>query len=148
MALEVVGGIRTTYGLQYLGAGGRGLGDDIELGAGPVRRHLAASGTGISGSTYCLQEVVERRHPQRQGESTITIVRIKPVITAFEHQSGGDTHSLMPCSGDLEKYLLLAFEKNFPVVQPAGKKHHPVDVYKLLRGKAAVGFCRFADRLS
>src|SRR5260221_5673401 len=45
----------------------------------------------------------------------------------------------MPCAGYLEENLLLAFQQDFAVIEPAGSVHPPVDVDELLPRQAFVG---------
>ena len=102
----------------------------------PVRRHLAAAGVRIVGGAHGFQQLLVRRHAQRQAERAVAVVRIEPVVARPHRQSGGDQQRLVPGAGDLEEDLLLALQQDLAIVQLARQIHQAVDVDQLLCAKA------------
>ena len=140
---EVEPGLGTAHGLQKLGSGGRRGGEDIVLAAAPVRRHLAATGCRIGGSTDGLQEHGFRGHTQGEAQGAVAIVGEKPVVTGAQIGGGGQQQGFMSGTGDLKENLLLAFEHDFAVIDAPRKIHEPIDLQQLLRDQSLVSlFCR------
>ena len=113
----------TADGLGELGAGGGGTGDDVEGGVAPVGGHLATTGTGIGGGTDGLEEHVEGRHAEGEGEGAVAVIRIEPVVTGLADEAGGDLDGFMAGSADLKVDFVLALEQDFAVVYGPGGLH-------------------------
>src|SRR5437763_13508149 len=92
---EIPSGFGATNCLEDLRPGGRGLGDDMQRGIAPVRRHLTAAGTWIIGGAYALQKHVVGLNPQRQAERAIAVIGIEPVVSRLESQSCGHSDRLV-----------------------------------------------------
>ena len=81
-----------------------------------MRRHLPPTRAGIVSSAHRLQKHVVGRNTQPEAKRAIAIIRIKPVVTRFEREGGGDSDSLMAGARDLEKNFLLTLQHDLPVV--------------------------------
>ena len=119
MATEIAARLGAAHGLQELRSRRRGLGHDVQLLVSPVRGHLAAAGVGIVGRADGFQQLLIRRHAQRQAERAVAIIGIEPVVAGPQHHAGGDQQGLMSGAGDLEENLLLALEQDLAVVELA-----------------------------
>src|SRR5437879_9141684 len=111
----------------------------------PVRRHLPPTRAGIVSSAHRLQKHVVGRNTQPQAKRAIAIIRIKPVVTRFEREGGGDSDSLMAGARDLEENFLLTLQHDLPVVYTPGGVHDPVGLGQLLAGKTFVGLARLLN---
>ena len=140
MVVEVAACLGAADGLQNLAAGGRGAGEDVELAAGPVRRHLASAGGRIAGGADGLQEHGFRSDAQGQGQGAVAIVGEEPVVAGTQVGGGGHQQGFMSRAGDLEVDLLLALEQYLAVVDAPRKHHQPVHLHQLLRSQPLVGF--------
>src|SRR5246127_14770 len=109
-----------------------------------MRGHLASAGTGVIGRPDRLQEHVLRLGPERQTKRTIAGVGIETVIASPERGTGSHADSFVSGPRHLKKDFLLAFEQDFPVVNPPGRVHDAVSFDQLLAGKPLVGLpCPF-----
>ncbi len=133
MPAEVAAGLGTADCLQELRSGGRRLRDDIEFLVSPMGGHLAAAGVGVIGSSDRLQQLLVRRHAQREAERAVAIVGIEPVVAGAQRQSGSDQQCFVSGTGDLEVDLLLALEQDLAIIQLARQVHQPIDIDQLLR---------------
>src|SRR5438270_13874187 len=59
-------------------------------------------------------------------------------MAALEGESGGHQKSFMAGPRDLEENLLLTFEKDLAVIQPARHKHQPVHADELFASESLV----------
>ena len=132
MAIEIASRLGATHGLQELRSCRRRLGHDVQLLVPPVRGHLPPAGVGIVGRAHGFQQLLVRRHAQRETERAVAIVGIEPVVARAQRQSGGHQQRFVSRAGDLEENLLLALEQDFAIVDPARQVHQPVDVDHLL----------------
>ena len=131
--------------VQNLRPGGRGAGDDIEVGMAPVGRHLPAAGTGIVSGAYCLQQHVIGGRAQGQAERPVAIIGKKPVVARLQGKSRSHSDRFVPGARDLEEYLLLALEQDLAIVHPPRSIHMAVGFDQLIAGKAFVGLAGFLD---
>ena len=76
--LVVKGGFRSADRLHELRAGAGRTADDVPLVVAPVRRHLAAAGSGIILGADGLQQHLERRDAEHQAEGAVAVIRDKP----------------------------------------------------------------------
>src|SRR5947209_16166442 len=120
MAGEVASGFGAADGLQELRAGGRGLGDNVELLVSPVRGHLAAAGVGVVGGSDRLEELFIGSHADSQTERAIAIVRVEPVVGGLQGEARGSQEGFVSSAGDLEVDFLLALKKDLAIVHLAG----------------------------
>ena len=81
-----------------------------------MRRHLPPTRAGVFGRAHRLQKHVVGRNTQPEAKRAIAIIRIKPVVTRFKREGGGDSDSLMAGAIDLEENLLLTLQHDLPVV--------------------------------
>src|SRR2546421_292363 len=72
--------------------------------------------TGMVSSAHRLQKHVVGRNTQPEAKRAIAIIRIRPVVTRFEREGGGDSDSLMAGARDLEENFLLTLQHDLPVV--------------------------------
>src|ERR1700722_11063838 len=103
---EVSSSFRTSHRLQNSSADAGGLGHNIEVPKTPVRGHLASAGTGIVGRAYRAQQHFIRSRAQCQTQRAVAIVRIKPVVSGLQSESGRDAKSFMAGARNLKKNLL------------------------------------------
>src|SRR5437773_1099049 len=87
-----------------------------------------------------FQKLVIRRHTQGKDQSTIAIIRVKPVIAATQRHAGGDEERFVSGAGNLKEGPLLALEHDLAVVEPAGEKHQAIDIDHLPAGKPVIVF--------
>ncbi len=109
MLREVEGGFRTADGLEALGCGRGGRGDDVEFGAGPVGGHLAAAAGGVSSGADSLEEMLFDGGAEGQREGAVAVVGKEPVVRGAERKGGGDEEGFVSGAGDLEEDFLLIF---------------------------------------
>ena len=141
MAAEVAARLGAAHRVQQLGGGRRGGADDVEAAAAPVSRHLPAAAGGIGARAHGLQQHLQRRDSQGQAQAAVAVVGEEPVVAGTQCQRRAHLQRFVSCAGYLEEDLLLPLEENFPVVDPAGKVHQPVNLNHLLRAKPAFA-CR------
>jgi hypothetical protein len=104
--------------------------------------HLPATASRIGGRANGLQKHVRGCHSDGEAQSAVAIVGEKPVVPRTERQCGSHLQRLVAGGGDLEEDLLLPLQKDFAVIQPAGKVHEPVDLNQLSRAQAVAGIRR------
>jgi hypothetical protein len=119
-------GLGAPHRLQELGARGRRGAHDAEVPGAGVARHLASAGGGVRRGPHGLEEVIQGRLPQGQGEGPIPVVEVEPVGGGTEVFRHGHLHRLVPRPGDLEEDLVLALEADLPIIHPPGGEHGPV----------------------
>ena len=112
----------------------------------PVRGHLPAAARGIVRSADRLQQMLVRRHAERERQRTVAVVEIEPVGGRTEVPGNGDLDPFVPRARDLEEDLVLPLELDLLVVRAACRQHRPVHVQQRLtvECRGASGFlCRF-----
>ncbi len=124
---------RAAHGLEALGAGRRGLADDVERPVPPVGRHLAPARVRILGGADRGEEHLVGGHPEPQAEGPVPVVGVEPVVGGPEHLRRRGEHGLVPDAVDLEVGLVLPLEHDLPLVHLAGEIHDPVEVEVLGR---------------
>src|SRR3989454_11712590 len=112
-----------------------------------MRRHLPATGRGVVLRAYRLQEHVERRDAQQQTKCAVAVVREDPVHAGAKKHPQRGRNGLMAGAAYLEKDFVLAFELNFPVVQPARKIHRAVEPDERVSVESVVILAVKLDRL-
>ncbi len=121
-------GFRGTDGLHELRAGAGGFRDDVPFGMAPVRRHLAATGSGVVFCADGLQQSFERGDAEHQAKRAVAIIGINPIDAGTQKQPHGGGHRFVAGAGNLEENFILALQLDFAVIQAAGKKHGAVEV--------------------
>ena len=124
-------------GLQKLGAGGRGAGDDVLGGVRPVGGHLAATRRGVARSADALQEHLFGRHAEGEAEGAVAVIGVEPIVAGFERHTGGGLSGFMTGGTDLKVDAVLPLHEDFAVVDQAGAQHVPVGLHELLAGEVA-----------
>ena len=107
--------------VEKLRPGAGGLRDQVQPARAPVRRHLTPGRGGIVLRPDGLKEHLVGRDPDLQAEGAIAVVTVEPVVGGLDDHAGGGRDRLVPGAVDLEVDLVLAFELDFLVVDPAGK---------------------------
>ena len=102
--------------------------------------HLASARAWSLARAYSFQKLVIRRHTQGKDQSTIAIIRVKPVIAATQRHAGGDEERFVSGAGNLKEGPLLALEHDLAVVEPAREKHQAIDIDHLPAGKPVIVF--------
>ena len=97
--------------------------DDMQARVAPVGGHLAAAGRSVGFSSHGLEQHVFRSYAQGQAQRAVAIVGKEPIVAGLEEHARGGLNGLMAGTGDLEKDLALALEKDLPVVDAAGEVH-------------------------
>ena len=117
--------------------------DNTHVYAG-IKDSLAAirNSNGIR-RTHALQQHFIGSDAQRETKGAVAIICVKPVISGLHGEGCGHTNSLMARARDLEIDFLLAFEQDFPVIQPPRRVHRAIssdqifsrrrDVYRSLQ---------------
>ena len=82
------------------------------------------------------EQHLERRHPERQTQGSIAIVRVEPVVPGLEVHAGRHEHGFVPGAADLEEDQALVLELNLFVVEPPGHDHRPVRTEQIFTGEA------------
>src|SRR6185503_16610811 len=101
----------------------------------PMRGHLTAVRVWVGGSADCGKELFERRHAELEAESSVAVVRIKPIIAGLQSHAGCDQYCLVPSTTDLKENLILVFELDFLVVDAAREIHRAVHLEHLFARK-------------
>ena len=128
LRVEKAAGLRATYGLQKLSAGGRRTSNDILVFVAPVGRHLPSAGSGVGSSADSAQKHFFRSDAQSETERPVAIVQIEPVMPRLEQQSRRGSDSFMSSAADLEEDFILALQQNLAIVYAAGEVHSAVSV--------------------
>ena len=116
MAREVAAGLGAPHRVEALGRGRGTWGDDVQLAARPVGRHLAATAGGIVGCAHRLQQLILHGVAQGEADGSVAIVGEEPVVARAQGHSGGDQESFVSGAGDLEEDFLLPLEHDLAVV--------------------------------
>ncbi len=124
---------RATHRVQALRRRRRRRRYDIQPLARPVRRHLPSAARRVRRRSHRLQQLVLNRHPQRQSQPAVAIVRKEPVVPRLHRQARRHQQRLMPRTGDLEEDLLLTLQHDLAVVRPPREIHQPVELNELRR---------------
>jgi hypothetical protein len=114
--------------LRELHPYGRRRGNDVELAAGEVARHLAPAAVGVLLAAEQGEQLVAGAHPQGHHDGMVAVVGVDVVVAGAQVVGGADLATLLPLAGDHESRLALAVEDPGPLVHPAGDKHvvvHP-----------------------
>jgi hypothetical protein len=131
--------LRAADCLQALGTGGTGLRHDVQRRVSPVRRHLpAARGRIVLGADGGEQHL-ERGHPEGEAEGAIAIVRVEPVVSGAEGNTGSGDDGLVAGAADLEEDQALTLELDFLVIELPGQHHRPVGSKQFVAGQAVCG---------
>ena len=69
----------------------------------PMRRHLPSAGSGVARRAHGLQQHIFGRHAQRQRQSPVAIIRIKPIVPGSQRHARRDLDGFMPRAADLEE---------------------------------------------
>jgi hypothetical protein len=107
----------------------------MEIGDGPVGRHLPATARRIAGGSYRLQQLLLDSVAKSKADGAIAVVREEPVVAGPHRHTGSDEECLVTCAGYLEEDLLLAFEDDLPIVGSPREIHQPVELNQLLASK-------------
>src|SRR5260370_16843585 len=113
-----------------------------------MRWHLPAAGRGVVLRAYRLQKHVERRDAQQQTKCAVAVVREDPVHAGTKKKPHRGRNGLVAGAAYLEKDFVLAFELNFPVVQPARKIHRAVEPDERVSVESVVLLAVKLDRLA
>ncbi len=92
-----------------------------------MRGHLAATGAGIVLRPRSREKSFQRRYAEHEAERAVAVVRINPVNPRPQEESHGGTNGFVPRAGNLEVDLVLAFQLNLAVVEPAREEHRAVN---------------------
>ena len=124
---EVEAGLGAADRLQELGAGRRGLGDDVEAGVAPVGGHLPSPRARVVPGPEGAEQHLAGRHPELQEEGAVAVVGVEPVVARPQDEAGRDLHRLVAGSAALEEDPVLALELDLPVVEASRQHHRAVD---------------------
>ena len=98
--------------------------------------HLASAGCRVGGCAHGLQHHFVRRNAQGQGQRTVAVIGIEPVVSGAEREPGGDLDRFVSGAGDLEEDFVLPLEEDFAVVDAARGVHQAEGLDKEFRGEA------------
>ena len=84
-----------------------------------MRRHLPPVRIRIKLRADRRTEHFLRRHSESEHQSAVAVIREKPIIRGLHRQRGGGQNGFVSRARNLEKNLVLTFELNFLVVNPA-----------------------------
>ena len=153
-------GLGAAHGLEELGAGGGGLGHDVQAAVTPVRGHLPAARVGVVLRPHRGEEHLGGGHPELEHQRPVPVVGVEPVVPGTHGHAGGHQDGLVAGPADLEEDLVLPLELDLLVVDPAGQVHRPVDreegpavealepVVDGLRGQSFLAFATFYPGLT
>src|ERR1035441_9102737 len=119
--------------LRKLRAGGRRRADQVEIAMPPVRRHLASATGGVRRRAHRLLQHLARRHPERETQSAVAIVRIEPIVRGAHRHPRRHLDRLMPGAGNLEVDAVLPLQRHFAVVQPPRCVHQAEGADEVVR---------------
>ena len=85
----------------------------------------------IFGGADCGKQLFERRHAELETKRAIAIVGIKPIVAGLQNHAGGDQHCFMSGAANLKEDLVLVFELDLFVVEPAREIHGAIHLEHL-----------------
>src|SRR6266436_4745619 len=103
-----------------------------------MRGHLAAMRTGVCLGADCGKQHFKGRHPELQTQSTVTIVRVEPVVSWLQIQTCGNENSFVAGAADLKKDPVLAFKLDLLVIDASRHVHRFVHFNELLSLKSLI----------
>src|SRR5262249_43272146 len=107
-----------SHGVQELGTGAGGLGNQVPSLVPPVRGHLTAGRGGIAPGADRLQKHLVRRDAYVKDHGAGAVIGVEPVVGGFQNHSGGGRDRLVAGAADLEVDLVLPLELDLLVVDP------------------------------
>src|SRR5258708_11250762 len=103
-----------------------------------MRGHRAAMRSGVCLCANCGKQHFKGRHPQLQTQSSVTIVRVEPVVPRLQIQSCCNEDSFVTGAADLKKDPVLAFKLDLFVVDASRHVHRFVHFNELLSLKSLI----------
>ena len=113
--------LRRADGVEELGPGAGGLGDQVQPLGAPVRGHLPSRGGRVVLRADGLEEHLVGGHPELQAEGPVAVVELEPVVAGPGDHPGGRRDRLVAGAVDLEVDLVLPLELDLLVVDPPGE---------------------------
>ena len=104
----------------------------------PVRRHLAAAGSGIVFRAHRLQQHVVGSDAEHEHQRAVAVIREEPIVTWFQHQTRRHLDGFVARAADLKEDLILALELNLAIVQTPREKHGAIDADQRVAVEALV----------